>query len=192
MKEVWKDIKGYNGMYQVSNFGRIYSKPRLVDRKGYKNYWTKEKINYGLLYKNGYYVFCLYDGKNYNREYVHRIVAKHFIKNEYNKPTVNHIDGNKQNNKATNLEWNTYSENNKHAYEKGLNFVTDKQKELNVKTNGKGIIRIDDNGNQTFYESISKAARENNIALSSISLVINKKRNRKTAGGYQWFYKEEI
>lgn len=188
MEEIWKDIKGYEGLYQISNLGRVYSKPRKVSRKGYKDYLTREKVSYGILQKNGYYC-CDLLGKRF---YVHRIVSIHFIDNPYNKPIINHKDGNKSNNHVKNLERSTYSENGKHAFENGMNLISAKNKRANIETNGKEIVRVDSNKNRRNYESISQAARENNLQISSISCVINKKRNRKTAGGYQWFYKEEV
>ena len=101
--EIWKDIDGYNGVYQVSNLGNVRRlslvTPRLI--RGY---------NYADLHYKG-------ERKNCS---IHRLVAKTFIKNTENKPQVNHIDGNKFNNNVNNLEWNTSSENIKHAYKTGL------------------------------------------------------------------------
>ena len=107
--EIWRDIVDYENKYQVSNFARVKSfckgKVKLlkldVDNKGY--------LRVGL-YKNGKQKMCL----------VHILVAKAFIPNPDNKPCVNHIDGNKQNNSIENLEWVTSSENIVHAYELGL------------------------------------------------------------------------
>ena len=110
-KEVWKDVVGYEGLYQISNTGRVKTiKPRykdkvilksLNDTHGYKNIW---------LYKN----------KIRKRIKIHRLVAQAFIPNISNKPFVNHIDGKKSNNSVKNLEWVTSSENNLHAYRIGL------------------------------------------------------------------------
>lgn len=107
--EIWKNIDGYNGEYQVSNYGNIksykYSEPRILR-------FNYDKQNYKLVHlcKNGKRV-C---------EKVHRLVALAFIPNIDNKPYVNHIDGNKGNNFYENLEWCTPSENNIHAYKTGL------------------------------------------------------------------------
>lgn len=107
VKIKWKPLKGYEDRYLVSNFGDVYSLKTKTYMKGYFN-------------ENGYRsVSISKDGKHKNRV-VHRMVAQLFIENHENKPCVNHIDGNKANNKASNLEWVTYSENNVHAYEKGL------------------------------------------------------------------------
>ena len=107
--EIWKDIEGYEGIYQVSNKGRIKSfygvkEKILVTRTKGHDY---EKV---LLSKNGV-------GKTF---LIHRLVAKAFIPNPENKPEVNHIDGNKKNNCVENLEWMTCSENTKHAFDTGL------------------------------------------------------------------------
>ena len=109
--EVWKDIEGYEGLYQVSNKGRVKS-----------FHFGKEKILKPYLRANGYLMLCLQVDKIKAHFIIHRLVATAFIPNPVNLPVVNHIDGNKQNNCVENLEWTTYSENEKHAYKLGLKF----------------------------------------------------------------------
>ena len=111
MKEIWKDIKGYEGMYQVSNLGRVRSL-KYRDKKGI--HILKEYTN-----KNGYKVIDLYfKGKKTCN--IHRLVAKAFIPNPNNLPQVNHMDGNKTNNNINNLEWCSIKDNAIHAYKIGL------------------------------------------------------------------------
>lgn len=106
--EVYKLIEGISG-YEVSNLGNV----RSTKRK--QPIILKPKVN-----KYGYHEVCLRkDNKNVHRT-VHRLVAMAFIDNPEDKPTVNHKDGNKLNNEVANLEWNTISENTKHAYNNGL------------------------------------------------------------------------
>ena len=118
MKEVWRPVYGYTGIYEVSNLGRVKSLARKVDRgcKGIKH--TKDKILSPAKTKTGYVFVDLYKNNVSKMFLVHRLVAKAFIKQC--KETVNHIDGDKSNNALCNLEWATYSENNKHAYSTGL------------------------------------------------------------------------
>jgi len=111
MNEIWKDIKGYEGIYEVSNLGRV----RSIPRNGTIN---KTKILSPALI-HGYYSLCLRN-KNKKMHRVSRLVAQAFIPNPENKPEVNHIDGNKKNNVVCNLEWNTASENMLHAFKTGL------------------------------------------------------------------------
>ena len=108
MQEVWKDIKDYEGIYQISNFGRIKS----LARKRIITYTTKEKILKPIKRRDGYLGFNL-RGKNISQ---HRILAQYFIPNKKDLPFVNHIDGNKANNNLKNLEWCTVSQNVLHAY----------------------------------------------------------------------------
>jgi hypothetical protein len=118
MEEIWKDIPGYEGKYQVSNLGRVKSLSKKLScvRNGKTAFRvTKEKIMKPYIPKNGYARMDL-GGRNTNL--VHRLVAKAFIPNPENKPCVNHIDGNPSNNNLHNLEWCTYSENELHSYRK--------------------------------------------------------------------------
>lgn len=99
MKEIWRDIEGYDGRYAVSTWGRVKGVHGIM--KPYENHKGYLKIG---LFK---------DGKN-NKHRVSRLVAKAFIPNPYNLPEVNHIDGNKQNNSFTNLEWVSGEQNRAH------------------------------------------------------------------------------
>lgn len=113
--EFWKDMIGYEGQYQVSDFGRI---------RAIRNNHGQSKIYIKKLYIrsktcNYKYVSLCVKGK-VSTEAVHRAVAKAFIPNPENKPMVNHLNGNKLKNNASNLEWCTCSENHKHAYKTGL------------------------------------------------------------------------
>lgn len=118
--EVWKDIKGYEGIYQVSNMGKIRSLTRVViDKNGIQKNIKGKTLKLSTTTQGYKAVVFKKDGKNKNFR-VHRLVAQAFIKNYESKPYVNHIDGNKKNNKASNLEWCTNSENMKHAFAIGL------------------------------------------------------------------------
>lgn len=120
MKEEWKDIKEYEGCYQISNLGRIKSLERYVKAKNNKLRKNKEKILSFFINKNGYLEATLCKNCKKRLHRVNRLVAETFIPNLENKPCVNHIDGNKLNNNANNLEWCTYSENLIHAWRNGL------------------------------------------------------------------------
>ncbi len=120
MEEIWKDINEYEGLYQVSNFGRVKSLTRECKhplggtRKVNERIMKPEKGKWGYLR-----VHLNKNGKG-ERHLIHRLVVRAFIPNPGNKPEVNHINGNKQNNHVDNLEWCTSKENIQHAIRLGL------------------------------------------------------------------------
>ena len=118
--EVWRDVKGYEGLYQVSSKGRARSLDREFDR-GANGILKTKGIILKLGYNKGYRYFNASSPRNKVKVmWVHRLVAKEFIPNLENKPCVNHIDGDKDNNSAENLEWATHKENQNHSVENGL------------------------------------------------------------------------
>lgn len=156
MEEIWKNIKDYEGLYQVSNFGNVrrignyknqysewksFKKLKLSNRKGYL---------YAVLYKNGISTHFL----------VHRLVAETFINNCDNSNEVNHLDGNKQNNNINNLEWCSHSKNILHAYKTGLH----KTNYIHGNNLPRQVIQYDLNGNFIKkWKSISEAEKILNI-----------------------------
>lgn len=122
MKEIWKDIENYEGIYQVSNIGRVKSLDRYVNcsPNGKAKRFLKGIVLRQISDKDGYQIVNLKKHQEGLYSRVHRLVAQAFIPNTDNKPQVNHIDGVKYNNIVTNIEWATLSENRRHAYDTGL------------------------------------------------------------------------
>lgn len=140
MKEIWADINGYEGKYQVSNHGNVKNVGFYVKSKNNSKAYVNPRMLKHLPTDIGYLRVCL-SGKYFS---VHRLVALHFIPNPEDKKTVNHKDGDKSNNHVNNLEWNTHSENLKHAFYNELNLGR-KKLVLNTET---GI----------FYNSVKDAS----------------------------------
>lgn len=108
MQEIWKDIKDFEGMYQVSSFGRV----RSVDRLDSMGRLHKGDIKAIRDNGHGYKVVQMYKDNKPKIGYIHRLVATAFIENPDNKPEVHHIDSDRSNNKLENLQWVTSKENN--------------------------------------------------------------------------------
>ena len=173
MTEIWKDVVGYEGLYEVSSLGRVRSLD-VVDRLGRLH---KGKIRAAKDNGNGYQTLPLkHDGKQ-KMVTVHRMVAIAFVDNPYNLPEVNHIDGDKTNNMASNLEWCDRRHNVKHAVENGLHAYFGQRKVMCVELN-------------KVFESVKDAEKWVGVKGSRISNVCQLKRGCKTCGGYHWRYVE--
>ena len=122
--EIWKDIKNYEGLYEISSYGRVRAKYRqFVGKDGKVKKYSEKMLKADLsIIKRGYVRITLSKDYVAKRFQVHRLVAEHFISNPENKPFVNHIDNNGLNNHIENLEWCTHSENMLHAQKQGRLF----------------------------------------------------------------------
>ena len=165
-KKYGKTFFGYEGLYQVSNLGRIKSLPR-------NGTILKERILKENLSNKGYYMVVLSKNNIPKKKLIHRIVAQTFIPNPYNKGTVNHIDGNKLNNKVENLEWCTIKENNIHARKNGLTNDYGSNNKLS-KFSNEEIKFIRENYIKNDKEYGCRAlAKKFNVSKSTISYIIN-------------------
>lgn len=176
MQEIWKDIKNYEELYQVSNYGRVKSLQRYVKTCNNSNRTVREKILKLTKDNTDYYVVSLWRENKQSRPHIHRLVAETFIPNPDNLPCVNHIDGNQLNNTVTNLEWCDYSYNAIHAIKIGLNKHC---KKVNQYTLQGTFIKTWNNIKeaQEFYKTshISACCRN----------------NRKSTKGYIWKYADK-
>lgn len=178
--ETWKDIVRWEDLYQVSNCGNVKSKDRIVERNQQK-YVRKGKLL--KLSKNslGYLVVGLTRNSKTLNVKVHRLVGEAFINKVKNKNFINHIDGNKTNNKVSNLEWCNASENSKHAFNLGLStsmkinrFVGKEEENSNSLLTKQQVIEIR-NKYIPFKYSAKKLAKEYNVSQSCIEHILRKR-----------------
>lgn len=164
--EQWKSLSIEGFEIVVSNKGRVKR------RRGPPTFGSEQK-GYNRVF------FCKSGGKKYEKTgfFIHRLVALAFIPNPADLPIVNHIDGNKKNNVVENLEWITYKGNSLHAHSNGL---------IDGKKLFKPVKRISADGEVVLYESIKKAAEENNTKSASICKVCAGK--QKSTAGFSWSY----
>jgi hypothetical protein len=129
MEEIWKPVNGYEGLYEVSNFGKV----KCLNRSIIKRHSIMGRYPALKLSKNGKKTHFL----------IHRLVALHFMPNPQNKPQINHINGDRNDFRIENLEWSTQHENMQHAYRTGL-YSTDNKGTRNgmVKLTEEQVIEI--------------------------------------------------
>lgn len=180
--EVWKDIEGYEGKYQVSNLGNVRSFTRWG--KG-KNLKPSASGNPGP-YKH---VQLVGKGRGDVRSCnIHRLVAKAFVENPEGYPEINHKDGNTLNNVADNLEWCEHLHNMHHALDNGL--ISHEFERGKLHPNSKAVIQMEKDGTIVKeWESVNQIQRETDYRASSIFCCCNHRKHYKTAYGYRWEYK---
>lgn len=172
MMEEWKPVVGYEGLYEVSNLGKIRN---VNTNRQLSTYVSKRGYERVMLWKHN-------KGKKYM---VHRIVAFSFVPNVSNKPQINHKDENKLNNRAENLEWCTQLEN--HNY--GTIRERISKSLINNPGHSKGVLAIDEKGIVAMrFPSIREASRQLNISPSNIS---DRLRNRVKTKCCGFFWKFE-
>lgn len=175
--EIWKDIQGFEGCYQVSNLGRVKSFA-----------WSKERILKPGINSRGYLCVVLHSDGTKCTQTVHRLVLKSFIPNDRNKESINHINGIKTDNRLENLEWATLSENMKHAYDAGLKKVSENHisaaKETLKKYSRDTSRLIIDLQTGVFYSSIKEAAESKGIKYQTLASQINGQNTNRTSLRY--------
>lgn len=185
--EVWKDIVGYEGLYQVSNLGRVKSLKRKVYAGRNRMRWQYERIlSNNKTNGNGYIVVSLNKESKSKNKYVHRLVAEAFLENPNNYKYINHKDQNTFNNNANNLEFCTaqYNSTYRDAHiKRGL-------KHRNNLVNSKKVYQLDENENIIKeFPSMAEANRQLGTNHTSIYACINGR--QKHAFGYKWKYADE-
>jgi len=187
-EEIWKDIPGFEGFYEISSFGRIKSFKKNRDGEILK-----------LTNKKGHYFSFVLQGKGKERKSarIHRLVAEAFIPNPDNLPEVNHKDGNKQNNMVDNLEWCTSSHNVQHSirmHREQLNPMI----YYNQHIKPKPIIQLQKDGSfVNRFENSAEAEKATGVCQRNILQVANRTpfkpgHPRKSAGGFVWRFESEV
>lgn len=185
--EIWKPVENYEGLYEVSNLGRIKSLERTVWNKGRGYYKTvPERTLKGVSDKDSYLVVYLCKNGKSKTHKVHRLVAEAFIPNPNNLPLINHKNEDKTDNKVENLEWCSYSYNNTY---------NDKAKKIGRKLRNdpkrsKPIIGVDKvTGLKVEFPSTMEASRQTGIDHRRINACL--KGRGKSAKGFYWHYVNE-
>jgi len=149
-REEWTDVKGYEGLYQISTNGNVKSKNRFLPSANSRSRLLMGRLLKFKSHKDGYRFVALSSNGKTKNHYIHRLVAAAFIPNPDNKPQVNHINGRKADNRVKNLEWVTQEENAIHAYKSGLYFNIG-----SLKAKSQAVL---DTNTDTCYETIKEAA----------------------------------
>lgn len=189
MNEIWKDVKGFEQYYQISNIGNIRSKERTVQR-GYGLALIQAKMLHQVPNSRGYLRVVLKANGLHKRVFIHRLVAEHFIPNPNKLDTVNHKDFNPQNNSAKNLEWTTRYENYQYSFERGRFKRTNEWKKQLKKSldsvMGKPVIGTEISTGRSIKLKALNDSRKYGFQPSCVCNCCEG--IRKTHKGYRWKY----
>ena len=181
MSEQWKPIEGYESIYQVSNMGRV----RRLAGVASNGRPLKAQIIKPIIQHSGYCHVGLWRGGVCDQRRVHRLVAEAFIPNPDNKPTVNHLNEDKQDNRACNLEWATVQENT--VYGSCIERRTANRK-VGAANRRTSVIGTDKDGNERVFDSIANASEYVGASRNDGHISQCCKGKQKTAYGYKWRY----
>ena len=196
--EIWKPVKGYEGLYEVSNLGNVRSLDRYI-MCGKQYCFLKGKPMKTCHDSNGYLITTLSKNGKVKRHYLHRLVAEAFIPNLNSLPCIDHINTVKDDNKVENLKWCSYKENSNNPLTIEHINIKIRSKEVQEKRLATArkkqschceipVYYIDEDGSKISFKSINEAERQTNVHHSYISRSVNTK---VPISGRQW-YKEEI
>ena len=171
MEEEWRDIAGYEGLYQVSDLGRIKSLD--YRRTG------RTQVLKSIMDRGGYLQVGLWKNGKRKKYLVHRLVAETFLPNPSGLKQVNHIDENKQNNSVDNMEWCTCQYNINHGT-RNARVAIARSKPVEQLTKDGRLIAV--------WPSMAEATRQTGIGRSEICKCCNGHPQHRTAGGYKWQY----
>lgn len=186
MREEWRDIAGYEGLYQVSNLGRVKGMARRIQRNGHTVAIPERTLNQ-TNNSNGYLRVNLSKDNHVKHAFVHRLVAAAFVDNPDGCRYVDHLDSDRHNNRADNLVWCTQGENISASYKRGRRTYIPMSQEARERTNrrvSKRVVRSDGK----IYPSVTSAARDLGVTMPMVSHVLCGR--AKTASGYSFRYAE--
>ena len=151
-KETWKDIPSYEGLYQVSNLGRVKGLDRIVKTKNGRTQYKKGTVLKNKMGTNGYHYVCLYKNNKQKTFMIHSLVALNFIGDRPYKNDICHINGNRLDNRVSNLKYDTRAENFNDMYRQG-------------KKNPKGKLSVED------VLEIRKMRKEENVPYKELAII---------------------
>lgn len=182
--ETWKDVPGYEGCYQVSNLGNVKNLRRIDSNNRLKRERILKKVPC-----NGYERVHLSKCGETEWLLVHRLVAAAFVPQKEGCGIVNHIDNNKANNTAVNLEWTTYKGNMQHAAKQGRMRYNPENLQKAQLSREIPVIAIEGE-KRVVYKSAAEAGRELGVTPGHIAAACRKEYGYKTVGGYEWEYED--
>lgn len=171
-REIWKDIEGYEGLYQVSNMGRV----RSLDREDAQGHRIKGKVLVVSSNGKGYRQINLWQYGDVKHKFIHRLVAIAFLDNPNNLPEVNHKDENKANNSVSNLEWCT----------RLYNMTYGTRNKRVAKANEHPIYVVTNSGHHYFFDSTKKAVELLRLDGSNVSECLHDKRKHHHGFTFEW------